>query len=334
MLITTHGRPRAQRHITDIAEAAQGLAQGHAQHDHLAGLARQAQAHDPGDQDDVVTSIQAQNDELQGPGGDPAQGRFPEFQAPHLALASPAGIQTQTPGSTHQASDAHHAITTGGHTSVSAGKSLLVSVKEAVRLFAYKAGMRLVSAGADIDIRALKQSVHILAKLDITHTAKRITLSAEEEVLITGGGSFTRWNAGSIVNGTTGVWQAKAASHHLDGPDNGTVPTLPEPPVFQELVQTSSLLFTLGSHGGSIGRDFADEPYELYKGGALIDKGVTDARGQLIVKDHQPGTPAYTVKLGNGAVLDLPVTEQLEIPNRRPNHGWRDHEDPTPGAQA
>ncbi len=37
--------------------------------------------------------------------------------------------------------DAHHAITTGGHTSVSAGKSLLVSVKEAMRLFAPTASL-------------------------------------------------------------------------------------------------------------------------------------------------------------------------------------------------
>jgi type VI secretion system secreted protein VgrG len=173
--------------------------------------------------------------------------------------------------------------------------------------------MRLVSASADIDIRALKQSIHILAKLNITHTANRITLSAKEEVLITGGGSFTRWNAGSIVNGTTGVWQAKAASHNLDGPDNGTVPTLPEPPVFQELVQTSSLMLTLSTHANSTA--YAHEPYELYKGGALIDKGVTDGRGQLIVKDHQPGTPSYTVKLSNGHEIELGVKDKLEEPD-------------------
>jgi type VI secretion system secreted protein VgrG len=95
-------------------------------------------------------------------------------------------------------------------------------------MFAYKAGMKLVAASADIDITALKDSVNILAKLNITHTANRITITAKEEVVINGGTSFSRWNASGIVHGTNGIWRQHAAKHSFDpGKSEGT-PGLPQ----------------------------------------------------------------------------------------------------------
>jgi len=229
LLISTEARPNARAHITDMAETASRMAQGHELHDTLSQTAQQAQAHQAGDQDQVVAALQAQVDAIKGQGGTPEQGEFPEFQAPHLILASPVGIETSSQGSTHLMSVEHTALSSGGHASLSAGKSLLVSVKEAVRLFAYKAGMKLVAASADIDITALKDSVNILAKLNITHTANRITITAKEEVVINGGTSFSRWNASGIVHGTGGNWVQHAAKHSfVPGKSEGT-PTLPEP---------------------------------------------------------------------------------------------------------
>ncbi|MBS0429915.1 MAG: DUF2345 domain-containing protein, partial [Proteobacteria bacterium] len=71
----------------------------------------------------------------------------------------------------------------------------------------------------DIDIQALKDSINILAKLEIRQEANRITITAKEEVLINGGASYTRWNATGIVSGTNGLWREHAASHSLVGPD-------------------------------------------------------------------------------------------------------------------
>jgi type VI secretion system secreted protein VgrG len=228
LLLSTEGRPNARAHITDMAETLARMAQGQELHDSLSQAAQQAQAHQPGDQDQVAAALKAQVDALKGQGGLPAQGEFPEFQAPHLTLASPAGIEASTQGSTHLMSVEHTALTSGGHASLSAGKSLLVSVKEAVRMFAYKAGMKLVAASADIDITALKDSVNILAKLNITHTANRITITAKEEVVINGGTSFSRWNASGIVHGTNGNWVQHAAHHSfVPGKSEGT-PSLPQ----------------------------------------------------------------------------------------------------------
>lgn len=229
LLVTTEGRPNARAHITDMEETLARMAQGQALHDSLSQSAQEAQAHQSGDQDQVVVALQAQVEAIKGQGGSPEQGEFPEFQAPHLTLSSPAGIETSTQGSTHLMSVEHTALSSGGHASLSAGKSLLVSVKEAVRMFAYKAGMKLVAASADIDIAALKDSVNILAKLNITHTANRITITAKEEVVINGGTSFSRWNASGIVHGTGGKWVQHAAHHSFEpGKSEGT-PSLPQP---------------------------------------------------------------------------------------------------------
>ena len=229
LLLSTEARPNARAHITDMAETLARMTQGQELHDSLSQVAQQAQAHQPGDQDQVVAALKAQVDAIKGQGGAPSQGEFPEYQAPHLTLASPAGIETSTQGSTHLMSVEHTALTSGGHASLSAGKSLLVSVKEAVRMFAYKAGMKLVAASADIDITALKDSVNILAKLNITHTANRITITAKEEVVINGGTSFSRWNASGIVHGTSGNWVQHAAHHSFEPAKSEGRPSLPQP---------------------------------------------------------------------------------------------------------
>ncbi|WP_218511030.1 type VI secretion system Vgr family protein [Variovorax sp. dw_308] len=236
MLLTTEPRANANAHITDMSETVARLTAGRDQHESLSDTAHQAKAHQTGDQDEVTKELKAQNDSIKGSHGNRAQGEFPELTEPHLVLASPSGIQATTAGSIHLASKEHHAITSGAHTSVSAGKSLLVSVKEAVRMFAYKSGMKLVAASSDIDITALKDSINLLAKLNITHTANKITITAKEEVVINGGTSYTKWNASGIESGTNGIWREHAAVHSLVGPANLPV----KEPEFPDVSTTST----------------------------------------------------------------------------------------------
>ncbi|MBS0425974.1 MAG: type VI secretion system tip protein VgrG, partial [Proteobacteria bacterium] len=230
LLITTEARPNAQAHITDMGETIARLTAARDLHEGLSEAAMQARAHEGGDSDQVTKELKRQNEEVKGTGqGNREQGQFPEFEAPHLTIASPVGIEATTAGSTHIASQEHNAVTSGGHTSIAAGKSLLVSAKEAVRVAAMEGGLRLIAANSDIDIQALKDSINILAKLEIRQEANRITITAKEEVLINGGTSYTRWNAQGIVSGTNGLWREHAASHSLVGPDNlpATLPPFP-----------------------------------------------------------------------------------------------------------
>ncbi|RQO38901.1 type VI secretion system tip protein VgrG, partial [Variovorax sp. KBW07] len=231
LLITTEARGNAARHVKDLGETLTRLTQAREQHENLADAAQTARAQDTGtDQSDVAAALKSQNEDIAGlTQGSDKESDFPELSAPHLVLASPVGIETTTPGSTHMASGAHIALTSAGHTSLSAGASLLASVKGAIRLFAYKAGMRLIAAQADIEIQALEKNLKLLAKLDITLTANRIEITAKEEVIVNGGGSFSHWKAQGITHGTTGAWVEHATTHSLIGPKNLPLPAFKFP---------------------------------------------------------------------------------------------------------
>ena len=238
-----------------------------------------------------------------------------------MTLASPAGIEASTEGSTHVISTQHNVLTSGGHASISAGGSLLVSVKEAVRLFAYKAGMKLVAASADIDITALKESVNILAKLNITHSANRISITAKEEVVINGGGSYSRWNASGIEEGTSGTWHSHATKHVMVGPANG--PVFEPKPIDVALKETPpehQLAFSMQHIPGPSPALFAGQPYTLLKDGAEIKKGLFDEYGRMTVDKAEKGA-TYQVRLHNGTLHDVPIArESMESDPEKPEY--------------
>ena len=212
LLITTEARQAARGPIKDMGETSRRLTLAAEQHRSLAEVAQNSGAHDTGNsQTDVAAPLQTQTDEVRGVAGG-ANG-FPELTAPHLVVASPAGIATTSGLDTHIASDRHMAITSGRDTSVVAGTSLFASIRQTFRLFVQKAGMKLIAASGDIDIQALSNSIKLLAKLDISQEANRITISAGEEVLINGGGSYAKFRAGAIEFGTSGSFTAHAARH-------------------------------------------------------------------------------------------------------------------------
>ncbi|MCR6480953.1 type VI secretion system tip protein VgrG, partial [Variovorax sp. ZS18.2.2] len=288
LLISTEARPNAQAHITDMGETVQRLTQGRDLHEGLSEAAKQAKAHEAGDQDEVANSLKAQNDAIKGTGGNKAEGDFPELGEPHLVLASPAGIETATAASTHIASDQHVALTSGAHTSIAAGKSLLVSAGEAVRIAAFEKGMRLIAANSNIDISALKNSINILAKLDVKVEANKIMITAKEEVLINGGTSYTRWNASGIESGTNGIWREHAAVHSLVGPKEMplTVPDFIGGPCRE--------FFILHDDKG---QPIPDHPYEIHLRDALFARGRTDTQGRTQPVNTEVATPVTAAAL-------------------------------------
>lgn len=311
ILVTSEAREGAQAHATDMPETIARLADAQARHSQLSAAAHQAQAQPGADQDDVAKALDAQVREIKGKGrtGQPGEGGSPEFEQPHLLLASPAGLAASTQGSTHVASTEHIALTSGGHASVGAGKSFLVSVKEAVRLFAYKAGMKLVAASGDIDLTALKNSIHVLAQLEITQTANRITISAKDEVLINGGGSSSRWNGSGIVHSSSGSCRQQACAHQFAGPANAPAPKLDTLDVaLDDALPENQVAFVMQHVPGEALQPYARQPYTLCKDGAEIGKGMFDDDGRLCVDKAEPGA-LYQVRLHNGTMHDLLVAQ-------------------------
>jgi type VI secretion system secreted protein VgrG len=211
MLITTEPRGNAVKHAKDIGETVTRLTTGRDQHESLSVSAQTARAHAKGDQDEVTNALKSQNDAIKG--GTASDGSFPELADPHLVLASPAGIETTTAKSTHIQSLEHNAITTGGHTSISTGKSFLVAAAKSIKLYCYQEIMKIVAAKANISVEALEAKVLIFAKIGIEMRANKISIMAEKELEVGAGGSHSLWNASGILHKTPGKWTEHAAVH-------------------------------------------------------------------------------------------------------------------------
>ncbi len=225
LLITTEARQGARGPIKDMAETCQRLTGAAEQHQVLGDVAQKNGAQDAGNnQAAVATVLQAQSEEIKGDASRNAS--FSELAQPHLVIASPAGIATTTAQSTHIASDLDTAITTGKNVSIAAGDGFFASIRQTFRLFVQKAGMKLVAASGDIDVKALTDNFNLFAKLNITQTANRIVISAKEEIVINGGGSYAKFGAGGIEHGTSGTFVTRAASHHFDPAKNMAAPDL------------------------------------------------------------------------------------------------------------
>lgn len=248
LLISTEARERARGALKDMGETVQRLSQAHEQHETWGQLAQQHQVQDKEDQGQVAREIQSQNDAVRGATGAGSSGEdkpFPELAQPHLVLASPAGIESSTSGSTHAHSDGHHAITAGQHTSVSAGQSFLVSARQAIRLFAYKAGMKLVAAAGKVHVQAQKDGIEVSALKDIQIVSVNgeVHITGRKKVVFIGGGSFTEWSADGITHGTAGSWQEHAAMHASKGPKSKApvMPSFPAAQPFDEEFQAMNL---------------------------------------------------------------------------------------------
>lgn len=320
LLISTEARPDARAHITDMPETIARLAHAGRLHGNLGAAARQARAQDTDDQDDVAQALAAQNDDIRGTGriADPDTGRFAELEAPHIVLASPAGIGATSARDTHLHAGGHLALTADRHASIAAGRSFLASARKAIRLFAHEAGMRLIAHAGDIEIKALKHGISVMAQLSITQTADEISIVARKKLTLGGGGSTIRLDGAGIEHETSGFHRVHASVHGLVGPRNSSTPPWAGHASLADdtLDAATTLTFVLRAHAED-GRLIAMEPYALFKDGAEIGKGATDARGRLVIQDHTPGTGAYKVRLSNGNEFDLPVVKKLAHPDEQ-----------------
>lgn len=326
MLITTEARQAARGPLKDMGETAHRLATAGDQHQLLAEIAQKNGAQEAGDNQGAVAAVLAtQNEAIAGAAANGGSG-FPELAKPHLVLASSAGIAMTTAGDTHIASDRHAAITTGKNLSLAAGTNVFVSIRQAFRLFVQKAGMKMVAAGGDIDMQALSDSIKLLAKLEISQTANRITISAKEEVIINGGGSYARFSAGGIEHGTNGTFVAHAANHSFVNAKNMAM-AINMPPVSDVLARRRGALH-LGSHAEAAGRTSAGLPYKLFKDGALIEQGQVDAKGNLNFAHELDSKANYKVELPTGQSFDIAPSAYSEQHEINAGVGYHGYENP------
>ncbi|MFK3817141.1 type VI secretion system Vgr family protein [Pseudomonas sp. NPDC089407] len=307
LLLTTELRTRAVQHHTDLAETAERLKVAQEYHTTFASEARDHLAQEDGDQDEVGEALKEQHDAICGYGGNPEANRFPELVDPQLVLASPTGIATTTPASTHIASGEHLGLSTGGHTSMAIGKRLLISASRGVRQFVQSMGWRLVAASGDIDLKALKDNINLLAKLKVSVTAERITLSAKEELVIQAGGSSTTYNAGGILHATAGQYSGHATDFIYKGSKSQAA-------AFPEDLKAGKGNLELFQHYAN-NHPFKGADYEVEDALGQIVKGTLDDNGFAAIS----GLASGPVKVLFGrdqtkAVTAAPFTEQSSPP--------------------
>jgi len=325
LLITTEARQSARGPITDMDETTRRLVLAGEKHQLLADIAQKNGAQEPVDNQDVIASmLQAQGESVKGQ--DAKGSSFPELAMPHLVLASAAGIATTTTSDTHIVSDRHTALTTGKSLSVSAGMHFFASVRQTFRLFVQKAGMKMVAAAGDIDLQALSDNIKLLAKLEITQTANRITISAKEEIVINGGGSYVKFAAGGIEHGTNGTFVAHAAHHSLVNAKNAEM-AVNMPPVADVLRKGRAALH-IGSHAETAGRASAGLPFKLFKDGALVEQGQIDNKGNIRFAHELDATSEYKVELPTGQSFDVAASDYANQHERNAGVGYHGYENP------
>jgi type VI secretion system secreted protein VgrG len=225
MLITTEARMDALGHVKDLGDAIQRLTLARDLVEGQSDAARTSQAQIKGDQDAVAKALKQLNDSIKGTGGDPKTGQFPELAEPHMVLATPSGMALTSGGSTHIASTEHTQLTSSKHTSINSGQSLIAVALEAFKVYAMQNGMEIIAAQADIEIKALKNSIHMMAKDTINLTADNINIVAKTKLTLNGGTSYEEFSSGRITKGTTGKYTNYAKVHsHVPGNSKPTKP--------------------------------------------------------------------------------------------------------------
>ena len=242
LLVSTDRRERARAHMTDMAETVARLGNAQRLQEQLAGDAVHHEAQDDTlDQREVSSRLARQNNEV---GGDISTGNSStgvaarpaglcaELTAPHLVLSSAAGMAAVAQGDVQVAAGGHAAITSTGHTSFSAGASLLASALGAVRLFARKGGMRLFAAAGAVQVQAQDDRIELIAKraLELISTTDWISLKASKGLSLAVGPTSLHVTGDGFRFHTRGVHHVWAAGHQTFGPGSheNALPPLPE----------------------------------------------------------------------------------------------------------
>lgn len=302
MLITTEARLNASSHIKDMGETVQRLIAAQELHKAQADDALHFGAQEGGQQIEVAALLKKQNQGVKGEGGGDG---FPELSAPHLVLASPVGIETTSAQSTHIASAAHTALTTGQNLSIATGDSLLASIRETFRIFVHKAGMKLIAASGKVTVSAQTDDIDIIAQ-------KVLKLISESDWVDIRGRKGVRLHGASSTLEIGEKVQFFTSSPTLF---HGNLETLapkntPQPAPGHALPPKPDVLHqTLQMHGAG-GGQYANVPYALYKGDAKVEDSITDEFGRIAIQ-HDVGTSLYWIRLATGEEFSLCVSPRL-----------------------
>ncbi|WP_227729117.1 type VI secretion system Vgr family protein [Yersinia proxima] len=127
--------------------------------------------------------------------------------APGMLLHAPQGIAMVSARALRIASGSESVgIMSGDNTDISAGQSFTVAAGEAVSLLAQGQGMQLLAAKGQVNIQAQSDALSVSAQkdLDIQSVEGKVTVSAEQELILACGGAYIKLSGGNIELGCPG----------------------------------------------------------------------------------------------------------------------------------
>ncbi|WP_179403115.1 type VI secretion system Vgr family protein [Burkholderia guangdongensis] len=194
------------------------------------------------------------------------------FAQPNILVSTPKDVALVADRSAHIVADGHANIVSHEHTHIATGKSLFVAAAEKVSFFAQKLGAFFVTAKGPIKISANTGDVAIHAGKTATVKAKRIVLDADE-IIVKAGGSYTRWVAAGIEDGTQGPRTIRSASFSRQGPGSVAqhMNSLPQAKFNDPYVLRDRIT----------GEVLKNHPYEVVRADGTRLKGMTNELGHV-----------------------------------------------------
>ncbi|KQR76124.1 type VI secretion protein Vgr [Burkholderia sp. Leaf177] len=212
VLISAEGQAHANGQQLDMADAKTQLGAAVAQMTALRDAAKIAQAH--------VAEVETQRQFMEQ--------RLDKLQQAVVLASAPAGIALTSGNHLQLAAQGNLIATASGSADIGVVRKFTVAAGEAISLFAQKLGMKFIAASGKLEIQAQRDEMLLTALRDlkIVSVEGKVVISAEKEVWIGAGGSYSRYTAEGIENGTAGDILEKCASWDKPGATSMSQPAL------------------------------------------------------------------------------------------------------------
>ncbi|EFL9268487.1 type VI secretion system tip protein VgrG [Escherichia coli] len=196
-----------------------------------------------------------------------------DLTAPGMLLHAPDGIGMVSARALRIASGSESVgIMSGDNTDISAGQSFTVVAEGAVSLLRRNQGMQLLAAKGRVNIQAQSDDLSMSSQqnLDIQSSEGKVTVSANQELILACGGAYIKLSGGNIELGCPGQILLKSTNMQKMGPTS---------------LDIASVEMPRGFGGGFILTDEAgvpqpSTPYRLTTAEGDILQGITDENGK------------------------------------------------------
>ncbi|HGV6975058.1 TPA: type VI secretion system Vgr family protein [Escherichia coli] len=196
-----------------------------------------------------------------------------DLTAPGMLLHAPDGIGMVSARALRIASGSESVgIMSGDNTDISAGQSFTVVAEGAVSLLSRNQGMQLLAAKGRVNIQAQSDDLSMSSQqnLDIQSSEGKVTVSANQELILACGGAYIKLSGGNIELGCPGQILLKSTNMQKMGPTS---------------LDIASVEMPRGFGGGFILTDEAGVPqpstlYRLTTAEGDILQGITDENGK------------------------------------------------------